>query len=119
MSTSPTINAMRRNRAEIAGLIRELDGKMHDLRRDLAHVDATMKLFDPTAEPKLIKPVRPYRPANRVFERKEVSIRVMNALREADGAALTLDALGARIIADKGLDTAATLMVNRVTAGAL
>jgi hypothetical protein len=73
VATSPIINGLRRKRAEILGSIRELDARMRGLRRDLAPVDATLKLFDPTAQPRLIKPVRPYRPQNRTFERKELS----------------------------------------------
>ena len=42
-----------------------------------------MKLFDPSAQPRLIKPLRSYRPRNKIFAKKELSIRVMNALREA------------------------------------
>lgn len=91
---------------------------MHALRRDLGHLDATLKLLDPGAEPRTIKPVRPYRPRNRVFARKELSIRVMNALREADGA-LTIDAIAERIIGDKGLKPEAGAMVRRVAAIAL
>jgi O-methyltransferase len=36
---------------------------------------------------------RPYRPPNRIFERKELPIRVMNALREAEGGSATVDAI--------------------------
>jgi hypothetical protein len=93
MSTSPVINSLRRKRAEISGSIRELEGRIHNLRHSLAHVDATLKQFDPDAEPKMIKPVRPRRPQSRVFERKELSIRVMNALREAQDGAATVEAL--------------------------
>ena len=63
-------------------------------------------------------PVRPYRPRNRLFARKELSIRVMNALREADGAA-TVDAIAERIRTDKGLDEAAGRMIRGVVAIAL
>jgi hypothetical protein len=119
MSKSPTINALRRKRAEIAGQIRELDARIHDLRRDQGHIDATLKLFDPNEQPRLIKPVRPYRPSNRIFERKEVRIRVTNMLREAEGAPMTTEAIAARIVADKGLDAAAEPMVRRVAIIAL
>jgi hypothetical protein len=43
MSTSPVINSLRR-RAEISGSIRELDARIHDLRRNLAHIDATIEV---------------------------------------------------------------------------
>ena len=119
MSKSPTINALRRKRAEIAGQIRELDARIHDLRRDQGHIDATLKMFDPDAQPRLIKPVRPYRPTNRIFERKEVTIRIMNLLREAEGVPMTTEAIAARIVGDKGLEAAAEPMVRRVAIIAL
>jgi hypothetical protein len=42
-----------------AGQIRELDARIHDLRREQGHIDATLKMFDPDAQPRLIKPVQP------------------------------------------------------------
>jgi hypothetical protein len=119
MATSPVINALRRKRAELAGQIRELDSRIHDLRREQGHVDATLKLFDPDAQPRLIKPVRPYRPTNRIFERKEVRIRVTNMLREAEGVPITTEAIAARIVADKGLEAIAEPMVRRMVIIAL
>lgn len=111
MSTSSAINALRRKRAELSGEIRELDKRAHALRRDMAHIDATLKLFAPGTEPRLTKPVRPYRPRNRLFEPKELSIRVMTALREAEGNVTTVDALAERIMRDKGLAEPAGRMI--------
>jgi hypothetical protein len=119
MSTSPVINALRRKRAEISGSIRGLEGRIHNLCHSLAHVDATLKLFDPDAEPKMIKPVRPRRPQNRIFERKELSIRVMNALREAQDGSATVEAMVARIMADKGLQPVAEPTIRRMVATTL
>src|SRR5271170_1499323 len=68
MSTTHVINSLRRKRAEVSGAIRDLETRIHAMKRDLAHIDATLKLFDPDSEPKTIKPVRPYRPRNRLFE---------------------------------------------------
>jgi hypothetical protein len=116
MSTTHVINSLRRKRAEVSGAIRELESRVHVLRRDLAHIDATLKLFDPDAEPKTIKPVRPYRPRNRLFEPKELSIRVMTALREAEGNTATLDAIVERIMRDKGLAEPAGRMIQGVVA---
>ncbi len=66
-----------------------------------------------------IKAVRPYRPRNRLFEPKELSIRVMTALREAENGGATLEAIAERIMADKGLDAAAGRMIRGVVAIAL
>jgi hypothetical protein len=119
MSATHVINSLRRKRAEVSGAIRDLETRIHALKRDLAHIDATLKMFDPNGEPKTIKPVRPYRPRNRLFEPKELSIRVMTALREADGNAAAVDAIAERIMADKGLKEPAGHMIRGVVAVAL
>ncbi len=51
------------------------------------------------------------RPRNRLFEPKEFSIQVMNALREAEGNAMTTEAIAESIIKDKGLDEPAGRMI--------
>lgn len=114
MSTSPVLNSLRRKRAEVAGLIREADSRAHALRRDLAHIDATLKLFKPDIEPRLIKPVRPYRPRNRLFERKELSIRVLTAIREAPEASVSLGGIVQRIMMDKGIAPEAAQTIRRL-----
>ncbi len=85
----------------------------------MAHIDATLKLFAPATEPRLIKPVRPYRPRNRLFEPKELSIRIMTMLREAEGNVTTVDAIAEWIIRGKGLDEPAARMIRGVVAIAL
>jgi hypothetical protein len=59
--------------------------------------------------------MRQYRPRNRLFER----IRVMTALREAEGNVTTLDAIAQWIMRDKGLDEPAGRMIRGVVAIAL
>jgi hypothetical protein len=109
----------RRKRAEVSGAIRELEANIHGMKRDLAHIDATLKMFDPKAQPRLIKAIRPYRPRNRLFEPKELSVRILTVLREAQGEPLTLDAIAERIVGDKGLGAAAAPMVRPIAAIAL
>jgi hypothetical protein len=106
MSTSAVINSPRRKRAEVSGMIRDLERRAHAMRRDLAHIDATLKMFDANAEPRTIKPLRPYRPRNRLFAPKELSVRVMTALREAENGGAMLKGIAEQIMADKGLDAA-------------
>jgi len=68
MSASPVTNSLRRKRAEISGMIRDWQSRAHAMRRDLAHIDATLKMFAPDCEPRTIKPLRPYRPRVRLSE---------------------------------------------------
>jgi hypothetical protein len=84
---SPIINSLRCKRAELGDQIR---ARIHELRREEGHIDATLKMFDPDAQLRLIKPARPYRPTNRIFDWKEVRIRVTN-LREAEGVLMTTE----------------------------
>jgi hypothetical protein len=58
-------------------------------------------------------------PQKRIFERKELSLRILTALRKADVAPMTLEAIAARIVADKGLNAAAEPMVRPVAIIAL
>lgn len=46
--SSHVISALIAKRAEIAGLINDLERKIRQHRTDLAHIDRTIGLFDPT-----------------------------------------------------------------------
>jgi hypothetical protein len=119
MSKSPAINALRRKHAEVSGQILDAEKSVHAMRRDLAHIEATLRILDPTCQPRLIVRKRPRKPPNRIFARKVVLVRVTTMLREAEGVSMTIEAMVARIVADKGLDAAAEPMVRRVALIAL
>jgi hypothetical protein len=55
-------------------------------------------------DPGEIKPKRTYARRTRYFARNELSRLCMDALRDADGAPLTTDAIAGRIIEVKGFD---------------
>jgi hypothetical protein len=50
------IGALRNKRAELAGMLRQLEQRLVQQRANLAHLDATMRLFDPDIRPKEIRP---------------------------------------------------------------
>jgi hypothetical protein len=52
-------------------------------------------------------------------KRKELTVRVLTALREAEGATLTLDAIASGSSGDKGLESVAGATARRVAAVAL
>ena len=52
--------AIRERRAELAGEIKDLESRLRHLRESLVHVDATLRLFDPSTNPRA-KPKRPYK----------------------------------------------------------
>ena len=60
--------ALIRKRAVIAGEIEALDAKLGQLRADLVHLDAAIRIMCPDAEPELIRPRKPSRKADPVKE---------------------------------------------------
>ena len=55
MAQSLVISALIEKRAEASGRIRDLEERTNQARADLAHVDATLLLFDPEAKPATIR----------------------------------------------------------------
>ena len=78
------LKALRDKRASIASDIMQVERKLRHLRDSLVHVDATLRLLDPEADPEAI-PVK--RPTTRVklFRQGELARLVRDALREANG----------------------------------
>ena len=56
MAEAHVIGALRHKRAELAGMLRQLEQQLVQQRANLTHVDATMRLFDPDIRPKDIRP---------------------------------------------------------------
>ncbi len=101
MADSNVISALKEKRAEIAGEIAELEKRTAQKRADLAHVNAVIRLYDPRAA---IEHVRPKALAhrNRFFGNGELSRHCLDALREAEGLAISADDIA--IAAMKGKD---------------
>jgi hypothetical protein len=104
MADPHVISALREKRALVAGLIEKLERKLEQHRADLTHIDGVLRLFQPDRDPSEIKPKRTYARRTRYFARNELSRLTMDALRAAEGALITTDALAGRIIAAKGFD---------------
>jgi hypothetical protein len=95
-------SALQRKRAEIAGIIAELEKRIAEHRADLVHIDNALRLMNsPIAGDDI--PARKPRPRNKgYFAHGELSHRIYAALREREtisGAELADIAL-----ADKGID---------------
>jgi hypothetical protein len=82
MAEPHVVSALRTKRAEFSGYIADLERKINRQRAELAHVDATIRLFSPGANPDTILPKRPYR-RTRYFARNELVPAY--ARRSADG----------------------------------
>ena len=101
--SSHVISALVAKRAEIAGLINDLERKIRQYRVDLAHIDSTIALFDPTVAIDAIKPKRPAGPKSEHFVHGEMTRRCREALRDA-AEPLSANDMAMRMMADKGLD---------------
>ena len=55
------ISALARKRAELAGEIIAREAALDQLRADLVHLDAAIRIMCPEAEPELIRPRKPSR----------------------------------------------------------
>jgi hypothetical protein len=55
MAQLHVIGALSNKRSELAGIVRQLEQQLVQQRTNLAHLDATMRLFDPDIQPKQIR----------------------------------------------------------------
>jgi hypothetical protein len=83
MAQSPIVYVLAEKRAEIAGLIIDLDRRTRQARADLVHVDATLHLFDPGIRPRSIKAERPASQRLGYLQPGEISQRCREAIRDA------------------------------------
>jgi hypothetical protein len=104
MAESHVVSALVGKRAENAGLITRTEQRLGQFRADLVHLDATLRLFVPELEPKMI-PAKRIRQVDLWFEHGELPRRVLDALRRAREPIRAPDIVRAVMI-DKGLDPA-------------
>ncbi len=104
MAERHVVSALTNKRAEIAGMIARAQQQIGQFRADLAHVDATIRLFAPAMEPETI-PARRIRPSDLRFEPGGLSRRVLDALRRA-GVPIRAPDLVKAVMIENGLDPA-------------
>jgi len=104
MSESHVVSALANKRAEMAGMIARAQQQIGQFRADLAHLDATIRLFSPAMEPETIPPKR-IRQTDLRFEPGGLSRRVLDALRRA-GAPIRAPDLARAVMTENGLDPA-------------
>lgn len=88
MSASQIISTLRDKRLEVADAIERLERQVDQHRADLAHLEATMRLFDPNVEPETLQPT-PTRRRNDWFLPGECRRRIHDVLRDAAGPMTT------------------------------
>jgi len=97
------VAALISKRAELAGLIEHQQKEMRRLADDLAHLDATLRLFSPEIDLRTIR-AKVHRVRNRFFRPGECQRMVLDIFREAQGAALSSRQIGEALAARKRLE---------------
>ena len=98
MAEPIAVLALRKKRDEISGVIAHYERLLREAQHDLAHVNASLRLFEATGE---AADLPPYVDLNRVLKRGETTKICMDALA-AEGQ-LDTRQLALRIIRAKGL----------------
>jgi hypothetical protein len=101
MAETHVVSALVAKRAELSGIIQRIERQLAGHRDSLAHLDATILLFDPDAKPSGIKP-KTTRQRNTWFRQNECIRAIYDVLRSAPEP-MTTRAIAERIIAAKGI----------------
>ena len=104
MAEPHVIGALRNKRAELAGTMRQLEQQLAQQRTSLAHLDATMQLFDPKIRPGDIRP-KQQRARNIWFRPGECLRLIYDELREGTQPMTTRE-LAERIMRLKAIPAA-------------
>ncbi len=103
MSEPHVIGALRKKRSELGGVVNQLEQLLVKHRADLAHLDATMLLFDPDIRPQEILP-RQQRARSVWFRPGECLRLIYDELRDAMQPVTTRE-LAIRIMGVKAMPT--------------
>jgi hypothetical protein len=101
MAELHVVSALRNKRAELAGTVRQLEQQLTQQRTNLAHLDATMRLFDPGIRPQEIRP-RQQRARSAWFRQGECLRLIYDELRNAPHSVTTRE-LAERIMRAKAI----------------
>jgi hypothetical protein len=82
------VSALRKRRAELASEIVHLERQLRHRRDALGHVDATLRLLDPSVDTKEI-PNRRYPKRIKLFRQGELGRMILGLLRDANGQPLS------------------------------
>ena len=120
MAEPHVISALSNKRAELAGIVSQLERQLAQQQANLAHLDATMQLFDPNIRPDKIRPRQPR--ARSIWFRPGECLRLIyDELREA-AQPMTTRQLAERIIRVKALpmaDERQRVLVQKTILGSL
>ena len=101
MGTSSVISALREKRSEVSEILKNLERQASARRADLAHLDATIRLFDPDDNVFAARPARRRR-NHSWFRQGECRRRIHDVLRDASEP-MTTRVIVEKIMATKSL----------------
>ena len=120
MSELPIVSSLREKRLELAGILDGLERQANARRADLAHLDATIRLFDPNDVLVAAKPALRRR-NNEWFRPGECRRKIHDVLREA-AEPITTREIVEKIMAARGLssdDARARELIHKTVLGSL
>jgi hypothetical protein len=103
MAEPHVISALRSKRSELGGVVNQLEQRLEQHRADLAHLDATMRLFDPDIRPQEVRP-KQQRVRSAWFRPGECLRLIYDELRDAPQPATTRE-LAERVMRAKAMPT--------------
>jgi hypothetical protein len=114
MTDPHVISALREKRAELSGELIAAEKRILQLREDIASLDRTIQVFDPTAEPHAIRPIlRRKKPT--LIPRGQCSRAVLDMLRHTDGP-MTAREIAAQLAACYQMDARNMVAINALVA---
>lgn len=120
MGDTYVISGLTSKRAEVSGIIADLEKRIVQHRADLVHIDAVLRLYAPEVEPESIAP-KAVRKRNDWFGPGECTRLAYDVLRTA-GEPLPTRTITERLMKAKGLDhtdARTRELVQRTICGAL
>jgi hypothetical protein len=99
------VSGLIAKRAELAGMIDQLQRELDQHRADLTHIDGVLRILASDLDPETIRPKRIYR-RNRYFARNELSRLCLGVFRIAAGEPVSVDDIAGQVVAAKGFDPA-------------
>lgn len=113
MTGTILLSGLVRKRAELAGEAEALDARLAQLRADLLHLDAAIRIVCPDAEPELIRPKKPSRKGCDWFGRQELPRLVLGCMRDAEQP-LSCEDIARAVMACKGMDASDRTTLRRI-----
>jgi hypothetical protein len=100
--TTYTLTELFDKRNELAGLIEQAEKRARELRADLVHVEAAIRILRPGIElPKIVRKRVEFRP--RYFKRGQLTRLILDYVREHTGEIITVETLMPLVVGERQL----------------